>query len=137
MKKTLKKIAFKCLDGFTRTWAAFWATLAFTFIYCTWMLIRPKSFDPYPFMFLTMVVTMLSYYQNIVIMTIQKEDHEIQKLLEAKQAEMEKRQFDMIEDIYEEIVEDERETSEHGIERQAEHDLPTDSTSAAHQDGHK
>lgn len=57
-------------------------------------------------MFLTMFVTMLSYYQNIIIMTIQREDHEIQVQLEARQQVLEARQYDMIEDIYEEIVDD-------------------------------
>jgi hypothetical protein len=39
-------------------------------------------------------------------MTIQKEDHEIQYRLEMLEAERDKKQFDMIEDIYEEVVEE-------------------------------
>jgi uncharacterized membrane protein len=101
----IKKIGYAILDYTTRTWIGFWCTLLFTIVYCTVNLLVEKSFDPYPFMFLTMVITMFSYYQNIIIMTIQREDHEIQMALEQAAKDKEQKEYDMIEDIYEEVVE--------------------------------
>lgn len=101
----IKKIGYAILDYTTRTWIGFWCTLLFTIVYCAANMLYQKAFDPYPFMFLTMVITMLSYYQNIIIMTIQREDHEIQMTLEQAAKEKEQKEYDMIEDIYEELVE--------------------------------
>ncbi len=100
-----KKLGYLCLDYFTRTWVAFWGTLAFCATYIVWQ--HWHKFDGFPYLGLCTVVTLLSYFQNIIIMTIQREDHEIQQRLEALEAERDKKQFDMIEDIYEEVVEDE------------------------------
>lgn len=101
-----KKLGYLCLDYFTRTWVAFWGTLAFCAGYIAYQHITSKPFDSFPFLGLCTVVTLLSYFQNIIIMTIQREDHEIQTRLEALEAERDKKQFDMIEDIFEEIVEE-------------------------------
>lgn len=101
-----KKFGYLCLDYFTRTWTAFWLTLAFCAGYIAYQHLSHKPFDSFPFLGLCTVVTLLSYFQNIIIMTIQKEDHEIQYRLEMLEAERDKKQFDMIEDIYEEVVEE-------------------------------
>lgn len=99
-----KKIGYLCLDYFSRTWTAFWGTLFFCAGYIIWQ--HFHKFDGFPYLGLCTVVTLLSYFQNIIIMTIQREDHEIQTRLEALEAERDKKQFDMIEDIYEEVVEE-------------------------------
>lgn len=101
-----KKLGYLCLDYFTRTWTAFWGTLAFCIGYIAWQHLASTKlhFDSFPYLGLCTVVTLLSYFQNIIIMTIQREDHEIQTRLEALEAERDKKQFDMIEDIFEEVV---------------------------------
>lgn len=102
-----KKLGYLCLDYFTRTWTAFWGTLAFCFGYIIWQHIPDvKHFDTFPYLGLCTVVTLLSYFQNIIIMTIQREDHEIQQRLEALEAARDQKVFEMVEDIHEELVED-------------------------------
>jgi hypothetical protein len=103
-----KKFGYLCLDYFTRTWTAFWGTLAFCAGYIVWQhVVQPQyRFDAFPYLGLCTVVTLLSYFQNIIIMTIQREDHEIQKILEKEQEKREAQIFDMIEDIHEELTDD-------------------------------
>lgn len=102
-----KKIGYICLDYFTRTWVAFWGTLAFVAGYILWQhLVPTHKFDNFPYLGLCTVVTLLSYFQNIIIMTIQREDHEIQQRLEALEAARDQKVFEMVEDIHEELVEE-------------------------------
>jgi hypothetical protein len=103
----LKDFGYLCLDYFTRTWTAFWGTLAFCIGYIVWQHIpSARHFDQFPYLGLCTVVTLLSYFQNIIIMTIQREDHEIQKILEIAEELRDKAVFEMVEDIHEELVED-------------------------------
>lgn len=102
-----KLLGYLCLDYFTRTWTAFWGTLAFCLGYIIWQHIPGiKHFDNFPYLGLCTVVTLLSYFQNIIIMTIQREDHEIQQRLEALEAARDQKVFEMVEDIHEELVEE-------------------------------
>lgn len=107
-KMNYKKLGYLCLDYFTRTWAAFWGTLTFCFVYMAWNTYGPAQyrFDKNPYLLLCMIVTLLSYFQNIIIMTIQREDHEIQQRLEALEAARDQKVFEMVEDIHEELVEE-------------------------------
>lgn len=75
MKPSLEKI----LDYSTRSWFAFWWTVVFSLGYALWNVISGYDFDPYPFIFLTLLLTFFSYLQNIIIMTVQKENETIQK----------------------------------------------------------
>lgn len=102
-----KLLGYICLDYFTRTWVAFWGTLAFVAGYILWQhLVPTHKFDNFPYLGLCTVVTLLSYFQNIIIMTIQREDHEIQQRLEALEAARDQKVFEMVEDIHEELVEE-------------------------------
>jgi uncharacterized membrane protein len=98
-----KKLGYLCLDYFTRTWAAFWGTLAFCLFYIFWQYLGPPAyhFDRFPFLGLCTVVTLLSYFQNIIIMTIQREEHEKLQKLEKIEAKREAEVFEMIEEMHE------------------------------------
>lgn len=105
-----KKIGFMLLDGFTRTWASFWGTWAVIF---GWFIWNWKSnptlhFDPLPCLLLMNVITILSYMQNIVIMTELKEEKAKSAAMEDLQRKMFNKMFDMVEEIHEEIGDAER-----------------------------
>lgn len=74
LKEEMSYLAFALLDATTRTWAAFFGTIIVIIFYC-WCNISPVikyHFDPYPFVFLMVLIATLSYLQNIVIMTLQR-----------------------------------------------------------------
>lgn len=106
-----KKLGFKLLDGFTRTWASFWGTWAFIVGWCVWNTMKattPLHFDPVPYLLLMGVITILSYMQNIVIMTELKEEKQRSDEMEKLQRQMFAKMFDMVEEIHEEISDVER-----------------------------
>lgn len=76
--KAFRRCAFRTflrfLDATTRSWPAFWGTLIAWVIYWVWNGIAPADlrFDPYPYMLLTLIITMLSYLQNVILMTDQR-----------------------------------------------------------------
>lgn len=74
MRARLARFGFLILDATTRTWGAFWGTLAVWTLYWLWNADAPTGdrFDPFPFIFLTLLITMASYLQNIVLMTDQR-----------------------------------------------------------------
>jgi len=67
------------LDITTRSWPAFGLTFATIVAYAVWNSVSKHAFDPYPFVFLMGIITVLSYLQNIIIMTVQKEADIMQK----------------------------------------------------------
>lgn len=101
MKSIAARIGIKLLDATTRTWGAFWGTIAVWVFYWLWNARAPiyDRFDPYPFVFLTLLITQASYLQNIVLMTDQRlAAIELEKL-HAKQAAQDTRQIHMIETL--------------------------------------
>lgn len=68
------RVGVVVLDATTRTWGAFWGIIGVWLFYWAWNGAAPtrERFDPYPFVFLTLLITMASYLQNIVLMTDQR-----------------------------------------------------------------
>lgn len=77
------KLADFSLYVLTRSWFAFWTTTAFCGIYMWGNWHGGWHFDPYPFIFLSVFLTVFSYLQNIIIMTMQADSEKITKRLEA------------------------------------------------------
>lgn len=112
-----KALGFKLLDGFTRTWASFWGTTLFVIIWCVWNSVaHVYKFDPPPYLLLMGIITILSYMQNIVIMTELKEEKAKTALIEEKTREMFNKMFEMVEEIHEEIED---------VERRSDQQVPT------------
>ena len=113
-----KALGFKLLDGFTRTWASFWGTTVFVIAWCVWNVYAPKNyqFDPIPYLLLMGLITILSYMQNIVIMTELKEEKAKTAAIEEKTRQMFEKMFEMVEEIHEEIGD---------VERQHETEVPS------------
>jgi uncharacterized membrane protein len=105
-----KKIGFKVLDGFTRTWASFWVTWLFIFGWCIWNSLTNTHphWDAPPYLLLMGVITILSYMQNIVIMTELKEEKARNEEMEKVQRQMFHKMFDMVEEIHEDMSDAER-----------------------------
>lgn len=83
------KAVDKILDFTTRSWFAFWLTTSFCIGYAVWNTVTKDAFDPYPFIFLTLLLTFFSYLQNIIIMTMQRHNEKLQAVqedLQRKQA---------------------------------------------------
>jgi len=79
----------KILDFTTRSWFAFWLTTSLCIGYAIWNTVTKDDFDPYPFIFLTLLLTFFSYLQNIIIMTMQRHNEKLQAVqedLQRKQA---------------------------------------------------
>lgn len=88
MKLTLRAVD-KILDVTTRSWFAFWLTTTACVGYAIWNTATKYDFDPYPFIFLTLLLTFFSYLQNIIIMTMQRHNETLQAVqedLQRKQA---------------------------------------------------
>ena len=69
----IRRAGYWLLDVTQRSWTAFWGTLAAIGAYAAYNCLAHHAFDPYPFIFLTLIVTVLSYQQNIIVLTIQKD----------------------------------------------------------------
>lgn len=67
-------LGFRILNATTRSWAAFWWTIAIWVAYQLYNTIEAAhgAFDPYPFTFLVLLITEASYLQNVVLMTDQR-----------------------------------------------------------------
>ncbi|MDE2342905.1 MAG: DUF1003 domain-containing protein [Betaproteobacteria bacterium] len=89
------------LDATTRTWAAFWGTLAVWLFYWAWNSSAGAHyrFDPYPFVFLTLLITMASYLQNIVLMTDQRKAAIEMAVVRRKQDEQDQHMLHMMEAV--------------------------------------
>ncbi len=88
IKISCSNIGFKLLDLTSRSWTAFFAAILFCIIYTVYNTVVPHAFDPYPYILLTLIITLISWLQNIVIMTIQREltaNQEIQEEIQRKQ----------------------------------------------------
>lgn len=105
-----KRLGFQVLNGFTRTWASFWGTWAFILLWCIWNSLHRTSphFDEPPYLLLMGLITILSYMQNIVIMTELKEEKQRSDEMEALQRAMFNKMFDMVEEIHEDLNDAER-----------------------------
>lgn len=101
LRAKLSTIGFTVLDATTRTWQAFWGTLAVWLFYWTWnsRALGSYRFDPYPFVFLTLLITMASYLQNIVLMTDQRVAAIEMAALRRKQDEQDMRMLHMLEAV--------------------------------------
>ncbi len=73
------KIGFAILNATTRSWPAFWATIGLCIAYVFVNTTEHYTFDPYPYTFLILLVSLLSYLQNVVIMTFQRDAEELQR----------------------------------------------------------
>ena len=69
----IRRAGYWLLDVTQRSWTAFWGTLVAIGVYAIYNSLAHHAFDPYPFIFLTLIVTVLSYQQNIIVLTIQKD----------------------------------------------------------------
>ncbi|MDE3023005.1 MAG: DUF1003 domain-containing protein [Pseudomonadota bacterium] len=85
MSRTSKVVDF-ILDYTARTWTAFWLTVGFCVGYALFNDYTNRPFDPYPFVFLTLLITVASYLQNIIVLLFQKRAEEKQQKVEALQA---------------------------------------------------
>jgi len=77
----LTRIGFWFLNLTTRSWSGFWGTVAFCALYIGFNSLSRGHwvFDSYPFVALCVLLTVFSYFQNIVIMTMQRENEAIQE----------------------------------------------------------
>ena len=82
---SMHRMGFWFLDITTRSWIALWGTIAACGLYAAWNRYSGVIFDPYPFIFLTLILTFFSYLQNIIIMTVQRANDEAQARQEALQ----------------------------------------------------
>lgn len=99
IKRRAALVGFALLDAATRTWPAFWCTIALIIFYCWWNVsstIR-DHFDPYPYTFLMVLIAGLSYLQNIIIMTLQREQDDKFGEIKAKQDEQDQRMLHLME----------------------------------------
>lgn len=89
LRRKSADLAFALLDATTRTWQAFWGTIAIVLFYCWWNE-SPNThehFDPYPYTFLMVLIAAFSYLQNIIIMTLQRKQDAQFAEIKAKQEE--------------------------------------------------
>ena len=93
----------KILDYTTRSWFAFWATFWLIGAYVLWNVRGAVRFDPYPFVFLMGLITVFSYLQNIIIMTIQRKAELSQRKVEAAQHKQSQYMLDIMEVVKAEV----------------------------------
>lgn len=101
LRAQLGRFGIAVLDATTRTWGAFWGTLAVWGFYWAWNSrgALAERFDPYPFVFLTLLITMASYLQNIVLMTDQRQAALEMAVLRRKQEDQDRRMLHMLEAV--------------------------------------
>lgn len=99
IKRRAALVGFALLDAATRTWSAFWCTIALIVFYCWWNVSSTTHdhFDPYPYTFLMVLIAGLSYLQNIIIMTLQREQDAKFGDIKAKQDEQDARMLHLME----------------------------------------
>lgn len=99
IKRRAALVSFALLDAATRTWPAFWCTIALIIFYCWWNVSSTihDHFDPYPYTFLMVLIAALSYLQNIIIMTLQREQDSKFGEIKAKQDEQDARMLHLME----------------------------------------
>jgi len=80
----LTRFGFRFLNITTRSWTGFWGTVIFCAIYIAFNSLAPKAwaFDSFPMVALCVLLTVLSYFQNIIIMTMQRSDEKLQAIAE-------------------------------------------------------
>jgi len=83
-RNRLTRFGFWFLDLTTRSWTGFWGTVVFCVIYVVYNGLVGKhwAFDPFPMVALCVLLTVFSYFQNIIIMTMQRADERIQSATE-------------------------------------------------------
>jgi uncharacterized membrane protein len=69
----------KFLDLSTRSWFALAWNAAAGALYLIWNIFSAHPFDTYPFLFLCLIWTGISYYQNLIILAMQRDNEVIQK----------------------------------------------------------
>lgn len=101
MRARLARVGFVILDATTRTWGAFWGTLVIWVLYWLWNADAPAvdRFDPFPFIFLTLLITMASYLQNIVLMTDQRITNARLDCVRAKQEAQDRHMLHLMEAV--------------------------------------
>lgn len=92
-------VGFTLLDATTRTWAALWSTISLFLFYGWWNAssLTPHHFDPYPYTFLMVLVAAFSYLQNIIIMTLQRQQDAQFNAIKAKQDEQDRHMLNLME----------------------------------------
>lgn len=87
IKQKLIKAGFFTLDIVSRTWLGFWSTIALIFFYIWWNQSSETTdhFDTYPYTLLMVIIATFSYLQNIIIMTLQREQEAEFALIKKKQ----------------------------------------------------
>lgn len=104
MRPLVRRLGYAILDRTTRSWGAFWGTILVCLLYAIWNSIAGARFDPYPFIFLTLLLTFFSYLQNIVIMTVQRSADMAQARQEEADARQERYMLHIMEALYVHLV---------------------------------
>jgi len=80
----LTRLGFRFLNLTTRSWTGFWGTVILCVIYVAYNSLTHGhlAFDPFPYVLLCVILTVFSYFQNIIIMTMQRADENLQTFTE-------------------------------------------------------
>lgn len=99
LKRRAALVCFTLLDATTRTWGAFWGTIAAILFYFWWneSSATGEHFDPYPYTFLMVLIATLSYLQNVIIMTLQRKQDAQFTQIDAKQDEQDRHMLHLME----------------------------------------